>query len=491
MTVTAALITPGRRAPSTSPVLGASARLLVSRFSYGVTPTLTREVLRAGGARAWWEQQVATPYDPAEDAAAFDWWPNQHEDAATVWQRQVAEVEGSWVVMADYARRLLARRIGSPHQVREAVTEVLEGHLHVPTSADAAAFWRVPYGDVVRAHALGRFEDLLQEAVTHPAMLLYLNAATSTKAAPNENLGRELLELHTVGVGTYTEDDVKSAARVLTGWRVDQWRTWAASYQSRDHWVGPVAVCGFTSPNADPDGRAVTRALISHLARHPATARRVARRFAVAFVSDDPSDALVDRLAEVYLEADTAIVPVLRALISSPEFQASVGRKTRDPGQDVVATYRVLGSRLLPPTGEDSAAEAILWQTASVGAMPFAWPTPDGPPLESRAWATPSRVLGSMSIHWTMAGGWWPREDVVQRTPTDWLPQPRTAFADLVDHLARAIHGRRGSRALVRLCTEATGVGAEEVVDADHPLVRWGFPRLLAALLDHPHFYER
>ena len=95
--------------------------------------------------------------------------------------------------------------------------------LHVPVSGDAHFTWRVDYGDTIRKHALGRFDQLLAATTTHPAMLIFLSAATSTKRAPNENLGRELLELHTLGAGNYDEDDVKASARILTGYHVDLW----------------------------------------------------------------------------------------------------------------------------------------------------------------------------------------------------------------------------------------------------------------------------
>ncbi len=136
------------------------------------------------------------------------------------------------------------------------MTEFWEGMLHVPVSGDAHFTWRVDYGDTIRRHALGRFDQMLVETTTHPAMLIFLSAATSTKRAPNENLGRELLELHTLGAGNYSEDDVKASSRILTGWHVDLWKTWAASYVEEDHWTGTVQVRGFRDRNRKADGRA-------------------------------------------------------------------------------------------------------------------------------------------------------------------------------------------------------------------------------------------
>ena len=481
---------PARYAPT--PVLSAADRHVVSRFSYGTTPQLVAEVQAAGGGVAWLDRQIATAYDdPAADARLADWWPDLHLDAAVLWTRQVTEVRGTWEVMADYARRLLARRLTSQRQVLEVMTEFFESHLHITATGDAQAVWRAPYGDVIRRHALGRYDEMLQEAITHPAMLIYLDQATSTKKAPNENLGRELLELHTVGVGSYTEDDVKASARILTGYRVDVWKTWLPSYRPEDHWTGPVRVGDFSDPNTDPDGRDLVRRYLAHLARRPETARRLARRLAVKFVRDDPSEALVERLAQTYLANGTAIAPVLRELVRSTEFKASRGGKLRDPSEDLVATYRAIGAKVARPSGHEDAANAMIWQTSTIGLAPMAWPRPDGQPLDNRAWATPARALASMEVHWALAGGWWPSKGVAYRQPLDWFPELPITFAMLVDHVSRLIHGRPSSAGLLKVLCAAVSLSPTEVITADHALVKWQFNRFLGAFLDHPLHYER
>lgn len=121
-------------------------------------------------------------------------------------------------------------------------------------------------------------------------MLIFLSAATSSKRAPNENLGRELLELHTLGAGNYDEDDVKASARILTGHHVDLWETWKASYVKEDHATGTVRVKGFTHQNRKADGREVTRDYLRYLAHHPLTAHHVCQRLATKFVHDDPPE---------------------------------------------------------------------------------------------------------------------------------------------------------------------------------------------------------
>ena len=469
-------------------VLSGRGRHLVSRFSYGLTPALAAEVRKVGGAEAWFERQLTESGKVADGAAdrLRGWWPDLDRRPADLWQRQVAEVRGGWEVMADYGRWLLNRRIHTRRPVLEKMTEFWEAMLHVPVSGDAQFTWRVDYGDTIRRHALGRFDELLPAAITHPAMLIFLSAATSTRTAPNENLGRELLELHTVGVGNYTEDDVKASARILTGWHVDLWESWKPSYEPDDHWTGRVKVAGFSDPNKDADGRAVTMDYLRHLARHPDTAHRVCERLATKFVRQDPPAALVRRLAKVYLANDTAIVPVLRALVASKEFGAASGRKLRDPSEDVVATYRALGVALSRPRSTESAANAMIWQAESLGLSPHAWPRPDGSPVDDDVWASPARALASLELHWGLSGGWWPSEDVTYRKPESWVPRKGLKFHDLVDSVSRELLHRPASKHLLETASRATGCRAKEKITRDHELVEWGFPRLLAAVLDSP-----
>ncbi|MCW2795254.1 MAG: hypothetical protein JWM79_751 [Nocardioides sp.] len=468
----------------------------MGRFSYGVTARLATEVLAAGGANRWLEKQLAANRisDPAADAL-LGWYPSLSRGPQELWQRQIQEIEGGWEVMADYARWVMLRRMHTKRQVLETMTEFWENHFNVPVWGDATFTWRTSYGAAIRRQALGRFDDLLHATITHPAMLIYLDGAVSTAAHPNENLGRELLELHTVGRGNYTEDDVKNSARILTGWSVDMWETWAASYETQDHWLGPVRVMGFSDANTASDGRAVTRRYLSYLAHHPATAQRIARKLAVKFVGDNPSRALVDKLAGVYLDNDTAIKPVLRALVATTAFGRGVGSKVRDPGEDVVATYRALGVRVQrPPEGdaaEPYAATAMLWQVANLGTSPFAWPRPDGQPIDNDSWSSPSRLIASMDVHYGMSGGWWPSVGITYREPMDWMPKPSLRFNVLVDHLSQQLLHRRSTAQLLEACCQAVDVTPTEMINADHGLVRWSFPRLLTTFFDSPAHLTR
>ncbi|VXB56417.1 DUF1800 domain-containing protein [Nocardioides sp. AX2bis] len=473
-------------------LLAPEQRLLAARFSYGLTPALASQVRRAGGARTWFDQQLAAPVeDPAADECQ-GWWGHLSWDPVRLW-RDSASHQFAY----DYQRYVLCRRIRADRQVREVMTEFWEQLLNVPTIGGETSYvHRRGYGDTLRSLAFTSFAEILRAAVLHPAMLVYLDNARSTARQPNENLGRELLELHTVGLGAYTEAEVKDSARILTGWAVDTIEgnpspTWAASYRPDHHATGTVSVLGFTHGNKAQDGRAVTEAYLAHLARHPLTARRLARRLAVKFVRDDPSEAFVDRLAQVYLDHDTAVVPVLQALVDSPDFAASAGRKVRDPAEDLVATYRLTRTRIARPTRQTSAANAILWQARSMGLMPLAWPRPDGAPIGNDAWCNPARMLASYRIHHVVGGGYYPNDDITYRRQRAWLPRLPATFEQVVDHLANQLLHRRATPALVRACCQVMDSSPSEKVTRDHKLLRYGMPRVLLTVLDSPEHFLR
>jgi len=472
---------------------------LVSRFSYGVTPALGAQVRAAGGARAWWERQLNPGAVPDAFADQLQtWWPTLGQTPQAMWAADKTGMMRAFGVCQDYQRYVLLRRIYSNRQVLELMTEFWENHLNIPLNGEPSYLFRRSYGEAMRANAFGRYEDILYAAVTHPAMLVYLDNANSTAEHPNENLGREILELHTVGLGNYDENHVKDSARILTGWRVDTQQgnknpSWIASYIPADHSLGQVRVMDFADANGQADGRELTRRYVSYLAHHPMTARRIVTKMVLKFVRDDVPAALVDRLAQVYLANDTAIVPVLRALIESPEFAASTGTKVRDATEDVVATWRALGVRVRRPTGADSAANTVLWQADNLGLMPFMWPRPDGAPLVNEPWCTPSRMIASFDMHHSMAGGWWPNkaQGMVYRNSRKWVPEYPIRLDQLIDHLSQQLLHQHATPVLVKAGCRAVGYGPSEKITRHHPVPYYGISSLLSTILDSPAFFQR
>jgi uncharacterized protein (DUF1800 family) len=394
-------------------------------------------------------------------------------------------------VSADFGRWTLMRRLISRRQVHEVMTEFWSNLLHVPSPETKSWPWRPRYDTVVRQYALGRFDDMLVACVLHPAMGCYLDNARSTAKTPNENLGRELLELHTVGVGGYTETEVRNSALILTGWLVDVFGTYAAAYSPANHWTGQVKVLGFTDANANPDGRDVATRYVRYLANHPTTARRVAQRLATRFVSDAPSAALVSDLAGVFTASGTDIPTTLRALVRHPEFLASVGAKVRTPVEDAINTCRVLGVKAQSPTGDASFANAMLGQVASMGQRPFDWGRPDGFPDAGEAWTGVTRVLNAFDIHKNLAGGYYPSRDVTYRSDTYWLPPLPATLGQVVDSVSRRLLARPANDTLLAAVSARLELDLSYRVAIPADMQSWRMRPLLGTVLDSPEHMTR
>lgn len=467
-------------------------RHLMNRLGCGYSrPTFAR-MRAAGGPMAWFEDQLR-PGSVRESRKARElpgWFPELGESPRRKWEKNTSGVKGGWEYAADLAGYSMLRRIYSERQVLESMVDFWSNHLHVHANSDLGWVQRTSYDELVRRHALGRFDELLVEASLHPAMLLYLDNWRSVRGAPNENHGRELLELHTVGRASgYTEQMVKDSAKILSGYTVDAFESWDGFYDPERHTTGPVQVLGFTSANGSADGRELTRDYLRYLARHPATAHNIARKLARHFVEDQPSKELVNDLARVFRRSGTDIRATLRALVRHPEFRRSRGNLVRTPIEDFVATCRVLRIDVQRPTSGQSFARAANWVPQTT--LLYHWPRPDGSPYGDEAWASASRMLSSFRMHWNLTAGWWPREDVRYRAPASWLPERRIRFDRYVDHLCRMILGKPSSTRILSAAVAATGCRPGEPVTRDHAVSEWLFVRLVGVLLDSPDHMRR
>jgi uncharacterized protein (DUF1800 family) len=497
VTTTPAPVAPGAVDPQTwvspLPVATSRERLFLNRFGTGFTQTALAQLRAAGDADAWLATQLNPSSVPeaAKVAAVDSWFSSQTQSPATKYAANQAKTKQAWQYGLDLSNWSVLRRIHSNRSVLETMTDFWSSHLHIPVGHDYAWVFRYDYDQTIRTHALGTFEDLLLACALHPSMRLYLDNWKSTKNAPNENQGRELLELHTVGKDSdYTEAMVKDSAKILSGYTVD-WPAMTVRYDPTKHTTGPVTVLGFSDANAGADGQAVTTAYLKYLAHHPATAKRIATKLAVYFVNDNPSDGLVTTLADAYTTSGTDIAATLTALANHPEFLASEGAKVRTPYADLVTTTRILGIDVKAPTTSNSWANAASYVHGA--AQLFSWPRPDGPPIDSASWSSASRLFASYSMHADLSGGWWPTQDATYRAPASWLPVPQVRFDRYVDHLSRLWLGRAADTRLLNAARtavtrpEAWGtVTNASLVDKNHMVAGWAFPRLAWALLDNP-----
>jgi uncharacterized protein (DUF1800 family) len=469
----------------------------VNRLGTGFSAESFAQLRAAGGAQEWFELQL-TPTKVAESATAkalIGWFPSLSRTPEQIWDQDQKNVYQAWQVAKDLSNYSLLKRIYSNRTVFENMVELWSNHFHVQAEHFPTFTQRPAYDATIRKHALGKFSDLLVAVSLHPAMLMYLNNYRSVKGAPNENQGRELLELHTVGRGAgYTEQMVKDSAKILSGYTVVNGYSastapaWSGYYDPSRHTTGRVTVLGFSAANAAADGSALTVDYLRYLATHPATARRIAHKLAVRFVSDTPSDQLVTTLTQVYLDSGTDIAATLRALVASEEFWASAGVKVRTPIDDVVATCRTLRVTAQAPTTKASFAHALPFAINST--LPYHWPRPDGPPDSEDVWAAPTRMLNSWKLHWSLASGA-PAQQATYRTPASYLPVASLRFDRFVDHLCRILLGQGSTSVLLDAACEGTGTGTAEVVTVDHPVIRHKFPRLVSVLLDSPEHMTR
>lgn len=288
----------------------------------------------------------------------------------------------------------------------------------------SAAFIGQYEREAIRPHVFGKFEDLVLAAEQHPAMLLYLDQARSAgpdsaagarrKAGLNENLAREMMELHTVGADAgYSQGDVTELARALTGWSIPTAREAEAParprrarmaaqvqpgpngfvFRANVHEPGARTVMGKTYP---PGGLAQGQAALRDLARHPATAKRLSRRLAAHFVADSPPDALAARLETAWTDSGGDLAQVARALIAAPETWTPQPGKIKTPYDFIVSTHRALGSRpqRIPPLRQ---------ALADMGQPMFAPPSPEGWPDTAADWAGPDALVKRLNWATTTA----------------------------------------------------------------------------------------
>jgi uncharacterized protein (DUF1800 family) len=253
--------------------------------------------------------------------------------------------------------------------------------------------------NVARAHALGKFEDLVLASAKHPAMLYYLDQwlSVSPQAARagqnarglNENYARELMELHTLGVnGGYTQEDVLELARVLTGWTIAPRSSDGFQFVMRLHDVGRKSVMGQILPNSALNaGVKEGEQIIRYLSNHPATAQRISHRLAQYFVADDPPKALVDQMAETFLKTGGDIYQVMSVMLHHAAFWDPAHKLYRTPYDFACASMRVLNA------GQDRTKWLQSFGYAAVAGQAIQnWQTPDGYSFNASTWLTPEAL---------------------------------------------------------------------------------------------------
>ena len=255
--------------------------------------------------------------------------------------------------------------------------------------------------NVIRANALGKFEDLLLASARHPAMLLYLDQAQSNARGINENYARELMELHTLGVDAgYTQNDVRELARILTGWTVGLQQGEGFRFAERLHDSGDKTLLGrrFTNTNGS-SGVQEGEDAIRMLARHPATANRIAKRLATTFIADNPPQVLVDQLAATFMRTQGDIRSVMRTLIESPDFWKADNTLFKTPLDFACSALTAGGG-----AKERREIQLTLGFLAQAGQPMHGWQTPDGYKTDAATWLAPEALTRRADYAMTLGG---------------------------------------------------------------------------------------
>ena len=335
------------------------------------------------------------------------------DDAAKQSERKTLNEKGNKLAY-EAARREILRSLYSAAQLQEQLTWFWLNHFSV-FQYKANDPWLIgDYAEqAIRPHALGRFRDLVLATLTHPAMLQYLDNAQNANGHVNENYARELLELHTLGVGSgYTQQDIQELARILTGVGINasgnepklkpEWQKLyrhqgAFEFNPARHDFGSRTLLG---KPIEASGFDEVEQAVDWIVAQPACARFVSYKLAVYFVSDNPPRSLIERMAKTFQKTHGDIAAVLETMLKSHELEASLGGKFKDPMHFVISTVR-LAYDGKPIVNTHPIAN---WLNA-LGEPMFGRPTPDGFPLTESGWASSGQMSRRFEIARTIGSG--------------------------------------------------------------------------------------
>lgn len=464
----------------------------LNNLTYGATPATVAAFNALGGddgARlaAFVDQQLAPSSiddSAVETRLANAGYSTLGKSLAQLWSGHVlgdpdyaVRMRPAWEVQ----RAALVRAAYSKRQVFEMVVSLWHDHFNVPASDYSAAPVYVHYDrDVIRRHALGNFRQLLEAVATSTAMLYYLDNRSNTRAGPNENFGRELLELHTFGVSNYlgftdpttvppcpedpaypigyTDSDVYETSACFTGWTVKDgnWQYPTQNdgtfvYHADWHDVGPKYLLGRYFPPGQGDMKD-GRDVLDRLASHPRVAKFVCGKLIRRFIDDTPPQALVDSAAKIFRDnwqRSDQIKLTLRHILTSDALYNAWGRKIRRPVEAAAAALRVLGSDWTPRP-DNAETDELMWRMGFTGHHVYEWPAPNGYPDTLAAWSG-SNTLG---MTWKLLNWLTEKKDAagnplvpVLATTRSGLPASQWTATKLVDFWSDRVLGYKPASA--------------------------------------------
>lgn len=371
----------------------------LDRLTYGARPGDADQV-RSIGLKKWIDLQLH-PEKIIENPALEE--KLKPLESLRISAEDLAKDYAGPEVIRELSSGKLYRAIYSNRQLAEILADFWFNHFNVSQRKGPARYLVTAYDrDAIRPYVLGKFKDILLATAQSPAMLVYLDnfrsaspemARGKKKRGLNENYGRELMELHTIGVdGGYTQKDVTEVARCFTGWTVRQPRMGGGfTFNRRMHDTGEKIVLGARIPAGGgmEDGLKV----LDILARHPSTAQFISKKLAIRFVSDDPPAVLIDRMAKAFTKSGGDIREVMAAMLEEPEFwsEDNYRAKLKSPLELVASAVRALGADV-------ESADALAKRVADAGQALYRKQEPTGYSDSSEEWVSTASLLARMNF---------------------------------------------------------------------------------------------
>jgi uncharacterized protein (DUF1800 family) len=407
---------------------------VLNRVSFGPTPSEYARVKGMGDSEgsavaAYLEEQLAPEKIPDKRA----------QRAARRFEALYAPLGEMYEYKEEFlleqlTRATLVRATRSERQLYEVMTHFWTDHFNIDSSKEDCKWLKAADDrEVIRKNALGKFSDLVQASALSPAMLWYLdgrqNRTRKEREKPNENYARELLELHTLGVGGgYSQEDVMEVARCLSGWTVRGKKKFfkgKVEFHAGSHDDGAKRVLGHEI--AAGGGKKDLEAVLDIVCNHPSTARHLAEKLCVRFIADEPSAESIEEVAKVFTGSGGDVRTTLRAVFATKEFLSGArGAKLKRPFELIVSALRATRAEVKDEMD-------LVDYLVRMGHAPFQYPTPDGYPDVASPWT------GTLLWRWHFAVAL-ARNDVSKKIVVD--EKKLTTEAGGVEGLAASLLGR-------------------------------------------------
>lgn len=466
-------------------------RHVINRFTFGYTPTVRYEMQKAGGALRWFDSQLDHHkiHDPKGDKLK-PLFPLMSMTPTQIFDSSKTRPINPGTNHQDSAYNT-CMRIVSKRQVFEVMHDFWRNLFYVSGSAPGA--FLPQYDERMRKVALTKFENVLKTAETSGAMRGMLSSLNGV----NENHPRELLELHTVGVGKYTESDVKNLLKLTSGWAYHL-NTDEPVFNDLYTVIGRVKILGFdrtyTKPGSQPKA---LDDFLSYVARHPDTKYNVCRRLAQRFVDDTPPYSLVKTLVATWTKTDGDIKAILKTLVRSSEFAASVNKPVvRLPHYDLTGVERHMIKSFDDASIMENLAYWNIWTLGNMAYGPYLWEMPNGLSERSADWATPSIMIASSKMHWNVFSeecrGHSNQPGATFRQLGDFWPRSNESVTvrELIDHQCRRVWGRPSVESFVKTTAKLIGLEPDSTVSKS-TFDKQKFAWLMTSVFDAPEWMGR